>query len=108
MGYFPSVALGWRIDQEEFLKEISWISQLKLRLGYGVTGNSAITPYQTKGGISSLYYPFGPNPTQGYIAYENEAGITNTLANQNLGWEKRPNGTLVWILISLTAALMVS
>ena len=85
---FPSVALGWRIDQEEFLKEISWISQLKLRLGYGVTGNSAITPYQTKGGISSLYYPFGPNPTQGYIAYENEAGITNTLANQNLGWEK--------------------
>lgn len=85
---FPSVALGWRIEQEDFMKDVSWVSQLKLRLGYGVTGNSAISPYQTKGSISSLYYPFGSNPTQGYVAYEHEVGIANTLANQDLGWEK--------------------
>lgn len=85
---FPSVALGWRIEQENFMKDITWISQLKLRLGYGVTGNSAISPYQTKGSISSLYYPFGSALTQGYVAYEKEAGITNTMANQDLSWEK--------------------
>lgn len=83
-----NVALGWRIEQENFMKDITWISQLKLRLGYGVTGNSAISPYQTKGSISSLYYPFGSALTQGYVAYEKEAGITNTMANQDLGWEK--------------------
>ena len=87
-GNFWALSGGWRVSAEEFMKEFDWVSDLKVRFGYGVTGNSAITPYQTKGGISSLYYPFGPNPTQGYIAYENEAGITNTLANQNLGWEK--------------------
>ena len=86
---FPSVALGWRIDQEEFMKDISWINQLKLRLGYGVTGNSAIEPYQTKGAIASLFYPFGSSATPGYVGYEGLlSNGTVTLANQNLGWEK--------------------
>ena len=57
--FFPSAALGWRLDQEEFLKDVTWLNQLKFRLGVGVTGNSAIDPYQTKGAIVSLYYPFG-------------------------------------------------
>lgn len=86
---FPSVALGWRIDQEEFFKELPWISQLKLRLGYGVTGNSAIAPYSTKGAIASLFYPFGSSPTAGYVGYESQlADGAITLANQKLGWEK--------------------
>lgn len=86
---FPSVALGWRMDQEEFMKDISWVSQLKLRLGYGVTGNAAIDPYQTKGSIVSLFYPFGSASVPGYVGYESL--MTNgspALANQNLGWEK--------------------
>lgn len=86
---FPSVALGWRIDQEEFMKDVSWLSQLKLRVGYGVTGNSAIEAYQTKGSIVSLFYPFGSSATPGYVGYE---GLLSngkvTMANQNLGWEK--------------------
>lgn len=57
MGIFPSAALGWRIDQENFLKEVNWINQLKLRFGVGMTGNSAIDPYQTKGAIVPMYYP---------------------------------------------------
>lgn len=87
---FPSVALGWRMDQEEFMKDISWISQLKLRLGYGVTGNSAIDPYQTKGSISSLFYPFGSSSIPGYVGYETLMGNSGRLAmaNLNLGWEK--------------------
>ncbi len=86
---FPSVALGWRIDQEGFMKDITWISQMKLRLGYGVTGNSAIDPYQTKGSIVSLFYPYGSTATPGYVGYESQlASGAVTMANQNLGWEK--------------------
>lgn len=86
---FPSVALGWRMDQEEFMKDISWVNQLKLRLGYGVTGNAAIDPYQTKGSIASLFYPFGSASVPGYVGYESLLKNGNpALANQNLGWEK--------------------
>lgn len=94
---FPSIALGWRMEQEEFMKGISWINQLKLRAGYGVTGNAAITPYQTKGLISSLFYPFGSSLAPGYVGYEAMLGANGqvAMANQNLGWEKQNNGTLV-------------
>ncbi len=44
---FPSAALGWRISNEDFLKDNETISNLKLRLSYGVTGNQAISPYQS-------------------------------------------------------------
>ncbi|MGL4293205.1 MAG: SusC/RagA family TonB-linked outer membrane protein [Bacteroidales bacterium] len=37
-GLFPAVALGWKVNEEAFLKNVSWLSDLKLRLGYGVTG----------------------------------------------------------------------
>lgn len=86
---FPSFALGWRMEQEEFMKNLTWIDQLKLRLGYGVTGNAAINPYQTKGSIVSLFYPYGSAATAGYTNYDSM--IKNgsvTMANQNLGWEK--------------------
>lgn len=87
--FFPSAALGWRIDQEEFLENINWVNQLKLRIGVGVTGNSAIDPYQTKGGIVSLYYPFGSSLSPGYAASEPLVGGGSiTLANKNLTWEK--------------------
>lgn len=86
---FPSFALGWRIEQEEFMKKLTWIDQLKLRVGYGVTGNSAIEPYQTKGSIVSLFYPFGSAATQGYSTYDmliKDGSVT--MANQDLTWEK--------------------
>ena len=79
--FFPSAALGWRIDKEAFLADIDWITQLKLRLGVGVTGNSAISPYSTKGRLDALFYPFGATSTAGQ---QNVA----TMANQDLGWEK--------------------
>lgn len=86
---FPSFALAWRIDQEKFMSNISWISQLKLRLGYGVTGNSAINAYATKGAIQSSYYTFGSNtPVIGYVPSDASAKDPNTMANQELGWER--------------------
>ena len=46
-GYFPSAALAWRASEEKFMKSLTWIDNLKLRLGYGETGSTAISPYQT-------------------------------------------------------------
>jgi len=46
-GYFPSGALAWRFSEEDFMKTLSFISNGKLRIGYGQTGSTAINPYYT-------------------------------------------------------------
>jgi TonB-linked SusC/RagA family outer membrane protein len=79
--FFPSAAVAWRLDQEDFLDDISWIDQLKLRLGFGTVGNSAVALYSTKGAITQLTVPFGTGTETGYL-------LTSAVANQNLGWEK--------------------
>ena len=79
--FFPSAAIAWRLDQESFLDGITWIDQLKLRLGFGTVGNSAVDLYSTKGGINQLTIPFGTGTETGY-------SLTSSVANQALGWEK--------------------
>lgn len=79
--FFPSAALGWRVDQENFMANLDWVNQLKLRVGFGVTGNAAIDAYQTKGRLDAIFYPFGATSTPGQIN-------VSTMANQDLGWEK--------------------
>ena len=87
--FFPSAALGWRLDQEGFLQDVSWLNQLKLRVGVGVTGNSAIDPYQTKGAVVPIYYPYGDSSTSGFVASDAVAtGGTVAMANKDLTWEK--------------------
>ncbi|HTL07493.1 MAG TPA: TonB-dependent receptor [Chitinophagaceae bacterium] len=78
--WFPSAAVAWRIDKESFMK-VGWVNDLKLRIGAGVTGNSAIAPYSTQGAVTSLFYPF--------VAANSAGSIPNSVfANQDLGWEK--------------------
>jgi len=78
---FPSVAVGWRMNEEAFLKNTTWLSNLKLRLSYGQTGNDTVDPYSTLGTISgSQYYSFGPNNVIG--------NAPNNLRNDKLGWER--------------------
>lgn len=78
--WFPSAALAWRINKEKFM-QTKWVNDLKLRIGAGVTGNSAIAPYATQGPITSLFYP--------YISSNAAGSVPNSvLANQDLGWEK--------------------
>lgn len=88
--FFPSAALGWRIDQEAFMQDVSWLDQLKLRLGMGTTGNSAIGAYATLGSIRSFYVPFGG--IGNVLAYgTNEPYYfsgTTLMANPELEWEK--------------------
>ncbi len=77
--FFPSVAVGWNISQEEFIKNSSFISNLKLRTSYGRTGNQAINPYQTQGNLARTVYAFG---TAGAFGYR-----PDRIANPNLQWE---------------------
>ena len=87
---FPSFSLGWRIDQEQFMKQTaSWLSQLKLRVGYGVTGNYAISPYGTKGAVEALYYNWGTTDSEaGNVPSDPSAKNPAKMANLKLGWEK--------------------
>ncbi|MBS1661013.1 MAG: SusC/RagA family TonB-linked outer membrane protein, partial [Bacteroidetes bacterium] len=78
---FPSAALAWRMNRERFLENVSWLNDLKLRLGVGVTGNSAIAPYSTQGAVTPLFYPFLSSTTSGSLP-------SGTLANQTLAWER--------------------
>ncbi len=78
---FPSAALAWRVSRESFMQNVGWVNDLKLRIGTGVTGNSAIPAYATKGRTIPLFYPFGSSVTASSLPGD-------TLANQTLDWEK--------------------
>ncbi len=92
---FPSVALAWRISQEEFMQgTASWLSNLKLRVGFGATGNAAIDPYATLGSIRKVLVPIngsaGANDyAEGYTTNEPYYSADNlVMSNVDLGWEK--------------------
>ena len=86
---FPSLAIGWRMEQEKWLRDVNWIDQLKLRFGIGVTGNSSVGPYGTLGVISGYWMPFSTGNS--FILVTNEpyySSGSNKLPNKNLGWER--------------------
>lgn len=86
---FPSLALGWRIDQEKFMENVKFIDGLKLRLGVGTTGNAAIDPYATKGALTTLYYNWGTTSSSiGYVASDPSQKDPAKMANNLLGWER--------------------
>lgn len=78
-GYFPSAALAWRISDEIFLKDVSSISDMKLRLGWGATGSTAISPYTTMNMLSQGKAPAGGDVYTYYAA--------STTFPANLKWE---------------------
>jgi TonB-dependent starch-binding outer membrane protein SusC len=81
-GYFPSAGAAWRISQEEFMKNVGLVNDLKLRFSYGVTGNSnGIGAYTSKlvYGITGTYYNNG--------VQENAYGPIQG-SNPDLKWEK--------------------
>jgi TonB-linked SusC/RagA family outer membrane protein len=77
---FPSVALGWNVANEGFLRDNQLINQLKLRFSYGTTGNEGINPYQTITGNALLQYAYGGVTSVGLRA--------NSIGNTNLKWEQ--------------------
>lgn len=91
--FFPSAAIGWRIQEEEFMRDIQWIDNLKFRVGVGTTGNAGVSPYTTKGDITSIFVPGmgGVNipaytTNEPYYVDMGKNGVS--MANPLLGWEK--------------------
>ncbi len=77
---FPSAAFAWRINQEEFMKNASWINNLKLRLSYGVVGNQAIPAYSSLGMLLNSKITVDGNSSVVSFYPEN-------IENDNLRWE---------------------
>jgi len=88
--FFPSASLGWKINEEEFLKGVSWIQQLKLRAGIGVAGNQTVDAYGTAGALISVPYIFGTVPAKGYVTGDpkNSEDSRGSIPNPALGWER--------------------
>ncbi len=85
-GFFPSVSLGWRLSKEEFLKDVSWLQDLKLRASVGLLGNDSVSEYaflSTYAKDSNV--ALGKNGGATVIA---PAYYTDGIANDNLTWEK--------------------
>lgn len=78
---FPSVALAWRASDEKFLRDVEWLSNLKVRLSWGMTGNSGISEYGTMSGMT----PYSNSAFQdaGYTYYM----FNEYMGNPNVGWE---------------------
>lgn len=79
-GLFYSASAGWNLDQEAFLRDVQWLSKLKLRVGYGAIGNQNIGNYAYSDYYGSNYnYPFSGTSSYGYAQIK--------LGNPDLKWE---------------------
>jgi len=81
-GWFPAASLGWRINKEEFMNNVPWVNDLKLRVGYGTTGNQEFANYQSLIMMSAA----------GQFLYNGQwinsyAPVSNP--NPDLRWEKK-------------------
>ena len=83
-GIFPAVSAGWRISNEDFMKDVSWINELKLRAGYGVTGTEPSNAYS----YIALY-----NFNNSYMSYVDGQWVNGIIPsnnpNPNLKWEEK-------------------
>lgn len=77
--FFPSVAVGWKISEEEFMQSVDQISGLKIRASYGLTGNQNISNYQSLARLSVYNYPLNSRLASGLGA--------NNIPNPDLKWE---------------------
>ncbi len=86
-GYFPSASFAWRFTNEKFMKQFSFLSEGKLRIGYGVTGNNRVGEYAT---YAEIDFSNLSNNANGYYSFNNalQQGVfLSSIANPNLKWE---------------------
>ena len=79
-GYFPSASLAWRVSEEDFMRSLTWLDNLKLRVSYGETGNNQIPDYGAIGLLSYNSYVENGAVKQGIY--------TGTFPDPDLKWEK--------------------
>ena len=90
-GTFPSVAAGWRISEEPFMKNVEWLDNLKLRFGWGQTGNSGGATDMSVIGLNQdamyVYYNASANIGMGTGTPDVSKGFYSVLKDTNLKWE---------------------
>ncbi|MEO9891389.1 TonB-dependent receptor [Aurantibacter sp.] len=78
--FFPSAAFAWRASEEQFLQNADWLTNLKLRLSYGQSGNyNTVSPYKSFAFLNNTNYLFGDDLVNG--------NVVNGLSNPELTWE---------------------
>jgi len=78
--FFPSAALAWKIHEESFMKNQSIVTTSKIRLSWGITGNSLVPPYKASGSLKNQNYAYGDRVAIGYKIDEPP--------NADLNWER--------------------
>lgn len=79
-GTFPSASAAWRISEEDFFKDISFVNDLKLRVGYGITGNQNIGNYSFASVLQTVQYNFNGTPVN--------AVVPLAIPNPGVRWER--------------------
>ena len=82
-GYFPSLAVGWRVSEEDFMRNLRWVDNLKLRASWGQVGNNKINNYIA---YSSVLQDPVYNALFNGVYYSN--GTVVTASNPNIKWER--------------------
>ncbi len=83
---YPAVSAAWNLDNEKFMQNVKLVNSLKLRVGWGISSNQNINPYQTLGTLNTNFYNFGSGSTVGtnYVA----GYLVGSAPNPTLSWEK--------------------
>ncbi len=79
-GTFPSASIGWKINEENFLKDVDWITLLKFRVSFGTSGNDRIGDYQYLTLLANYNAAYGGSLQTGVAA--------SNIANSDLQWEE--------------------
>jgi TonB-linked outer membrane protein, SusC/RagA family len=79
---YPAFGLGWNMTDEAFMQDITWLTNLKLRGGWGISGNRNVAPYQTLGLLTTSTYNFGQTAQGQQLAY-----TVTQVSNPFLTWQ---------------------
>jgi len=85
-GVFPSASLAWRISQEDFFKNIHFINDMKIRAGWGVTGNQEIGNYSYASKLNTIKYNFNNNAVS--------AVVPTVMPNPSVQWEEQEQANI--------------
>ncbi|MBP3518729.1 MAG: TonB-dependent receptor [Parabacteroides sp.] len=102
-GYFPSGSVAWRLSQEDFLKDLKWLSDMKIRVSYGITGNNSIGDYSSIGLMSNANYVLGTGT--GNVV---NGAAQSSFSNDDLTWEKTHQTDLGFEISVLDSRLSLS
>jgi TonB-linked SusC/RagA family outer membrane protein len=84
-GTFPAVSAGWRVSKENFMQNVTWVTDLKIRAGWGETGN--LPPYTVLYPSYTLLSPGAPYAYSSSVTADPGVTTTSQIGNPNLKWE---------------------